>query len=291
MNRIKAITMATAVTVALTGCGAAKEATPPVHHPHHRVAHTRTSSSAPPPSYTPPSTNVPVNSTPPSTSSTPAPTSKGSKFPTIIQLAMQHVPTSLKPYAVAPTLVPWPSNGSQVMYYNPIVTAEAGMSGYRVTLTSPPHPVAEYATTLWSSVAAADGAVTGLLATSALTYPGPGAEVSIGSGIDAATGRAHNMNILGWREGQWTLVVGEQHQLPMGTASEVAAYLHTHYLPAPAPVGSGQGLILVTVLPTGTHVTVAWQENRISYLIATYPATAHPVMTALQMVVTLKKFA
>lgn len=291
MNRIKAITMATSVTVALTGCGVAKEASPPVHHPHHRVAHTKTSSSAPPTSYTPPSTNVPVNSTPPSTSSAPTPTSTRKTFPTIIQLAMQHVPTSLKPYAVAPTLIPWPGNGSQVMYYNPTVTSQAGMTGYRVTLTSPPYPVAEYATTLWSSVAAADGAVKGLLAASTLTYPGSGAEVSIGSGIAAETGQSHRMNILGWHEGQWTLVVGEPQQLPMGTASEIAAYLHTHYLPAPAPAGSGQGLILVTVLPSGTHVTVAWQDNRVSYRMATYPATAHPVMTALQMVVTLKKFA
>lgn len=284
--------VALALTGMLSACGSPKSPTADQKAPH-QSHHRKSTRPATPPSYTPPSTSVPIQSS----SIPPVSVVAGPPgFPTIVHMAMQALTGPVTPYALAPTLTPWAGSGSKVMYYNPTITdASAANPGlveqYQVTLTTPPSPVGTYSSALYQTAGDAAGAVTPLLKAAGLSFPAQGPAMAIGSGITATSATVNNLNVLGWREGQWSVVVAESHVMPTAEASQIAAFLHINYLPAPRPAGTGVGLIIVQLLPDGVHAQLAWQENQAAYMVETYPATANPVMTALKMVVTMRKYS
>lgn len=286
------IMMGTSIALVATGCGTQSKHLGEVRTPvrrHHR--HQASVRPVKPSVYKPKSTKIPINAN----VSSPATglTSKQPGFPTIIQMAMQQMPSTLKKDAVAPTLIPWPNTGSKVMYYAPLILAPGAgglQRGYQVTLSSPLSPVALYATRVYASDQAVRAAMAPLMSVAGVSYPTSGTAVNIGSAIVALGASDGATHVLGWREGQWMVVVAEASHSPIHTASAVAAYLHTAFLPAPKPVGSGMGLILINLVPDGAHTLVAWQENQVGYQVKTYPDTANPVMTALKMVVTIRQY-
>lgn len=274
-----------------TGCGNHARLSQPVpkaRHDHHHVV-SDPHSAAPSRSYTPHSTTMPVTG---SSSSAPS-VGASNAFPRIVTLAMSHRPQSLASAAWAPTAVPLPTDGSEVMHYEPSI-GDAGAGGlvsqYQVTLTSKPGPVSQFATALYQNTKQAGVAVGAISGHVGLRYPTSGDDVAIGSQIVAKAGSSGTYDVLGWREGQWMVLVGDENGLPMKQSEAIAAYLHTHFLPAPLPAGSGQGQIVVTVSSDGVHTQVDWQMNRALYQVKTYPATADNALAALAMAVSMRQY-
>ncbi|NMP23468.1 hypothetical protein [Sulfobacillus harzensis] len=204
---------------------------------------------------------------------------------------MSRLPDSLAAIAEAPMVVPLPSDGSEVMRYKPSMSGPSSgglIARYQVTITSTPGAVSGFAMASYQTTkeAAAAVAADGL----GLSFPTSSTSVAIGSDIVAHAGRIGSEDVLAWQEGQWKVVVGEANNLPMTDAEIMAAYLHTHFLPAPQPVGTGRGTIQVMVENHGINADVVWQENRSLYQVRTYPAAQDGVLAALSMAVNMQKY-
>lgn len=279
----------------LSGCGSSHAASLSVlHHqrPHHRsTSHHHLAAQV----YVPKPTSIPVNTSPGKAIEVTGTSTIG--VPHIMQISMQSLPSMLKNYALVPMEIPWPTNSSKIMYYNPVVTPpnmELGLtSGYSVTLTALLGTVASFSTDLYGNSTQAAAAVMSPLIEAHVTFPrsAVGVVTSIGSGITAQSLMEDGLHLLAWREGQWSIVVAGATSSPLSISEEVAAYLHVNYLPAPAPEGTGVGTILVSDTSKGITSTTAWQENQVAYEVSTYPATAHTVDEDLSLVVGMKKYS
>ncbi len=271
------------------GCGNQARFSKPRPKPHRHHMSTDPRPTSTPQSYTPHSTTDPVNG---SNGSAPI-LSATNGFPRIVTMAMSHLPKSLTLVAWAPTGVPLPTDGSEVMHYKPRI-GEAGPGGlvsqFQVTLTSKPGPVSQFGTALYETNPQAGAAVAAVSSRAGLRYPTSGEDVAIGSQIVAKAGASGAYDVLAWHEGQWVVLVGAEDGLPMEESEAVAAYLHTHFLPAPFPAKSGQGQIVVTISSEGVDTQLAWQLNRAVYQIKTYPATKDNALAALAMAVSMRQY-
>ncbi len=289
--RAGTVAMVSAIMASLAGCGAQARpiAVPP-----------RLSASPQYPS-SPPSVSV---SNSPSTSRTYTPQSTsigidGPNFPSITKMAMSHVSGLVKSSAEAPTIIPWSDTGSTVMYYRFATEgSRAGPVGliesYQVTLLSPhpTDPVANFASAVFDSAAAATRDVQNEPVSLGLASPAPGGPgVAVGSGITATAGTRGSMDLLGWRQGSWVVVVGHQGSMPIRSARIVASYLRTHFMPTPEPQGAGaEGLIAVNVEHDGPHTEVAWQEGRWVYSTGTEPNATDPITTGLALALSMRRY-
>jgi hypothetical protein len=277
------------VALGLVGCGnqSVLGASPSLHH-HHRQRHPDPSQVEPsvsvapkaPPVYIPKATSIPV---------------QGAAFPAIMTMAMGHIHGLVASSAEAPTIIPWPKNGSTTLFYTPEVQGLGShISGlierYQVTLSSPPERVASFSSAVLASNQDATEYVEDLLIQRHLSYPLPGSQVMVGDGITATPGVEHGINLLSWTEGSWSIVVGRAGHLPLNTARDVADYLRTHFMPVPEPRGLGQGLIVVTQTSHGPDTNVAWQEGRWVYTTATYSTTQRPITTGLAMALSMRRY-
>lgn len=269
----------------LTSCGTKTAPTAARHH-HHTQHHSTvprtpqsvSASPSTPPTYTPKSTSIPV---------------AGANFPAIITMAMRNVSGLVATSVEAPTMIPWPANGSTTLFYAPAVSGNgSGIPGlidsYQVTLSSPPVPVAQFGSAIFSSTQYAAQQVDRMVSKAGLTYPGPGPSVDLGDGIDAVAALQHHVNVLAWSQGSWSVVVGDARQVPLHTAKQVVSYLSRHYMPDPA--GSGVAVIVVMVGKTGIRTSVGWQEGRWVYTTATFPTTAQPITTALALALSMRRY-
>lgn len=272
----------------LAGCGVSPAAASPVLHPSPGGPHARgatnpppiTRKTPPPSTYTPRSTSIPVNT----------PT-----FPRIITMAMHHIAGLVKISAEAPTMVPWPANKSTTLFYSPQLQGVASgipglIASYRVKLSSPPEQVAAFGSAIFSSTAAATRDVQSLLPAAHYSYPPLGSQMALGDGVQALIGEDNGQNILAWTQGDWSVVVGAPRHLPSQLAGDVVQYLNTHFMPEPEPSGAGVGLIVVQVSPTGVATTVGWQEGRWVYTTTSYPTTAQPLVTALALALSMRRY-
>ncbi len=271
----------------LTGCGGlAFSSTQPVTHHHKPKSRSLGQASKKPkssPIYKPKSTSIPI---------------QGATFPTIMQMAMSHLKGLAASNAQAPTMVPWPSDGSTTLFYAPKIQGLGSsipglIERYQVTLSSSAKsPVASFSTAVFSDPNAAKQYLYDILADRQLTYPPPGPGVEVGSGVTATSGIDGHHNILGWVEGDWSIVIGKVGHLPMVLARIAADYLNTHVIPTPEPEGQGQGVIVVAAKQNGAvYAEVAWQEGRWVYSTATYPTTKNTVTTALALAVSMRRYA
>lgn len=269
-----------AMLLLLAGCGQpsspvttpGKSSTPaPVHK--HRVQ--------PHPVYIPKPTSIPVG---------------GPDFPAIIRMAMSHIAGAAALAAEAPTVIPWPADHSDVLFYDPQtqVANPANpqlIAQYRVVLSSPGEKVAAFSSAVYTSDAAASEGVETLLSTTGLQYPIPGAAVALADGVDATVGQEGPRQVLAFSENGWSVLVAARHRLPLVAARQVAGYLYTHVMPEPAPSGVGQAIIVVTMNRLGPSTSAAWQDGRWVYAVSDYPTTARPVSTALSLVVSMRPYS
>lgn len=275
------------VTMAvLTGCGTRTFSSnrPVTHHHKPKSRSVGQASKKPknPPIYKPKSTSIPI---------------QGATFPTIIQMAMSHIKGLVASNAEAPTMVPWPSDGSTTLFYAPQIQGVGSstpdlIERYQVTLSSSAKsPVASFASAVFSDPNAAKRHLYDILADKHLAYPPPGPGVEVGSGVTATSGVNGRENLMGWVEGGWSIVLGKTGHLPVALARVVAGYLNTHVIPTPESEGQGQGVIVVAAKPDGAvYAEVAWQEGRWLYSTATYPTTKNPATTALALAVSMRRY-
>lgn len=274
-----------ALNAAIAGCGFGHAAGTPRRHHRTGKSNDKMSKSlgradTASPTYTPRSTSIPV---------------KVPVFPKIITMAMANLSGLAAVSAEAPTIVPWPDNGSTTLFYAPDVQGpSSGIPGlidsYQVTLTSPPVLVAEFGNAIFASIADATDNVDAVLARANLRYPAPGAVAAVGSGVSAGVGKENGENVLAWTESGWSVVVVDPQRLPLRPAAVVAGYLDTHLMPQPEPVESGSGLILVEQRGAGLTTQVIWQEGRWVYQSKTFPTTAQPVTTALGLALSMRRY-
>lgn len=184
------------------------------------------------------------------------------------------------------------------MYYRYLTQGSgAGLPGlierYRATLLSPTpsSPVAHFASAVFDSDGAAGQNVAAHATKLGLSYPSTqGARISVGSDVTATAQTEGRMDVLGWREGRWLVVVGEPRSMPLQSAKLVAEYLHQHFMPVPEPQGTADGMIVVDVESDGPHTEVAWQEGRWVYSTGTDPKAANPIDTGLTMALSMRQF-
>ncbi len=102
-----------------------------------------------------------------------------------------------------------------------------------------------------------------------------------------------------WQEGRWQIEVSrtQSTEVPVAEANQVAAYLHSRFMPVPQSKGS----IFVNVFPgenangqvSGTSVneTVKWQEGSHVYEVDTYSHAKNPIQTGLAMAISMKPYS
>ena len=266
----------------LTGCGSRPNALkPPIKHHHQRdPKRRRDNPQYRPKTYVPKPTSLLVS---------------GTDYPKIMVMAMSSVKGLVATSAEAPTMIPWPATHSTTLYYQPSVQGLGSdipglIDRYQVTLSSPPNPVASFSSAVFSDPATAGANIESLLFAKRLSVPLAGSRVALSAGVDATVGAEGKMDILGWNQGGWLVVVAAPNRLPLSVANQVAVYMQTHLMPRPEPRNAGQALVLVNVRSNGPYTNVAWQEGRWVYSTSTYPTTAAPVTTALELASAMRDY-
>ena len=284
-------------SAAIAGCGI-QSAT--------AVASTITPSShqttSPSPSITGSATGVsagtPITSTAPSSPAAPA-----NPFPTIIGMAMAHVPSNLLRNPMAPTELPLAQSGSTNMYYDRTVTEEP-VPSYSVQLSSRSASLASFGATSYSSAQqAADAAAINPYA------QGPGGTTNgqedLGSHISGAVitynGQATSAMTnqpwaaVTWHEGRWLIDVSNYGSttVPTAEAKQVVAVLATHYLPPPQI----QGALFVSLYKNSgastasMEVDAQWEEGSTTYMVDAYNGAVNPLDTAIRMAIAMTPYS
>jgi hypothetical protein len=228
-----------------------------------------------------------------------------SQFPNVINMAMKHFPSKVLNSPESPTVLPTSSSGSNQLFYRTWDTTTGPILNYSVQYSSPHNRLATFSGSTYTGMSA-DGAVR-----LNLNLPQDGhiseSSVHLTSGIVAKevtfVAPAHSaMEVssasLSWSEGRWQILVvnSQTTQVPTNQANEVAAYLHTYFMPVP----NSKGTILVTSYPgenvngeptgqsTGEYVT--WQEGQHVYEVDTYSHAKNPIQTGLSMAISMRPY-
>ncbi len=228
-----------------------------------------------------------------------------SQFPIIVNMAMKHFPSNVLNSQEAPTVIPTSGSGSNQLYYRTWDTTTGPILNYSVQFSSPHNRLATFSGSTYTGMSA-NGAVR---FTRYLPQNGriPNSYVHLSSGIvakevtfvaPAPSATEVSSASLSWSEGRWQIhVVNTQTtQVPTNQANEVAAYLHTHFMPVP----NSKGTILVTSYPSentngqatgqSTSEYVTWQEGAHVYEVDTYSHAMNPIQTGLAMAISMKSY-
>lgn len=231
--------------------------------------------------------------------------SPASQFPNVINMAMKHFPSKVLNSPESPTVLPTSSSGSNQLFYRTWYTTTGPILNYSVQFSSPHNRLATFSGSTYTGMSA-DGAVR---FTRNLPQDGhiSKSSVHLTSGIVAKevtfVAPAHSAKevssaSLSWSEGRWHILVvnNQTTHVPTNQANEVAAYLHTHFMPVP----NSKGTILVTSYPgenangepTGqsTSEYVTWQEGQHVYEVDTYSHAKNPIETGLSMAISMRPY-
>jgi len=238
-------------------------------------------------------------------------------FPTVVAQAMELLGARYGAFAEAPTRLPRAEAGGVLA-----ARTFAAADEYAVTLYEADHalPVNSSLASLGSPVGSFSGWSAGSIRSAGDIFrtvdnddawvwrPDPVTPLPLTAGIVAhvryVPGQPASPTVpeqlptavITWTEGRWQIVVANMvngQQPPVGTADQVATYLHTHFLPVPYM----QGAIVVTLAPGGpdgapvVHTTVTWLHWASVYQTATESTGSQDhVLGALRMAVSMTKF-
>lgn len=227
------------------------------------------------------------------------------QFPNIVNMAMKHFPANVLISPEAPTVLPISGSGSNQLYYRTWDTTTGPILNYNVQFSSPHYRLATFSGSTYMGMSA-DGAVR---FTRYLPQDGhiSKSSVHLSSGIVAKevtfvapthSAKEVSSASVSWIEGRWQILVvnNQTTQVPTNQANEVAAYLHSHFMPIP----NSKGTILVTSYPgenangqaTGQNTSeyVTWQEGTHVYEMDTYSHAKNPIQTGLAMAISMKSY-
>ena len=227
------------------------------------------------------------------------------QFPSIVNMAMAHFPSSVLVAPEAPTVLPQAKSGSRQLYYRTWDTTTGPILNYNVQFSSPSQRLATFSGSTFTGISAGSSVW--------LPYAAPTngqtthSTVKLSDGIVASeqtfiapknSAKEVSAASLKWSEGRWQIEVSQTQstQVPLAQADAVAAYLHSHFMPVPQSKGS----IFVNVYPgmnaqgqaTGSSVseTIKWQEGQHVYEVDTYSQVQNPIQTGLAMAISMKPY-
>jgi hypothetical protein len=234
----------------------------------------------------------------PTTSEPNAPpkTSQTSSFPTIVQMAMNRLPSDVRSWAYAPTMFPHTVLPGDTLFYRTMVDTSFSMSFpgrevvYNVWLNDKRGKmVSQFQGTQFDTAAHANSATLGGFG-DVFGVNGQKSVINLNTGISgtAVVDAANNESHILWREGRWKINVSAvgTTKPPVTTANEAVAYLHTHFLPVPNTLGE----ISVTTNAGISTVMMTWQVGNRVFAVSTGEAAKQPMETALALAISMKKY-
>lgn len=219
---------------------------------------------------------------------------------------MNQFPAKVLNGAKAPVVLPQADSGGSQMYYRTWQTMTGPILNYSVMFSSASNRLAAFMGSTYSGMSAGnavwlpngvpqDGQTTN--STVALSDGIVAKEVTFLAPKDSA--KEVSSASLFWQEGRWQIEVSRTQttEVPVAEANQVAAYLHSHFMPVPQSKGS----IFVNVFPgenangqvSGASVneTVKWQEGSHVYEVDTYSHAYNPIQTGLAMAISMQPYS
>ncbi len=217
-----------------------------------------------------------------------------SPFPAIIQMAMNHLSSSVRNDAWAPTIFPAAADGSTALFYKtrestiPPMDMPEFVSTYEVNLSSSTHQIAQFSGTHYDSASKADA---GLNFMGDVSVPeGPVSTIQLESGHTGqfSAAKSDGASMIYWTEGRWQIRVANNGNtsVPTKYANNVVNYLDAHFMPVP----HDKGTIIVNLKGSIIETAVTWTEGPDLYTVQTNEYCKNPIQTALAMAIAMEPF-